>query len=481
MKTYTNKALNTAEANGASYADIRIIDITKENLMVRNGEIGKLQQTSSLGFGVRVIVDGAWGFAASGTVSKEEIEQVSKQACKIGKASASLQHRTAHLVDEPAVEDKWMSDYLIDPFQVPLDQKLDLLFKIDEILREKEKIKVAEASMGFKREHQFFASTEGSFIEQTITQSGTGYEATAVGNGEVQKRSYPTSFGRQYKQVGYELIESLDLLENADRVRDEAIALLTAKQCPEGEKDLILEGSQLALQIHESCGHPSELDRVMGMEANYAGTSFITTDKLRSFQYGSPIVDIVADGTQPGGLATVGYDDDGVRSQRWYLVKNGITWGYLTNRELADQIDEKRSRGCNRADGWRNLPMIRMTNISLLPGQQELDDIISDTKDGILMETNKSWSIDQKRLNFQFGCEIGWLIKDGKKTEMVKNPTYQGITPEFWGSCDAIANEKYWNLWGVANCGKGQPSQRAQMSHGAAPSRFKNVKVGIAD
>ncbi|MBN1754764.1 TldD/PmbA family protein [bacterium] len=478
MREYLDFALNVARDNGASYADIRVIETRDELVLARNG-MGKIDEDRSLGFGIRVIVDGAWGFASSGDLNRGEVERIAKMACRIARASASMKKEPVSLAPEPEYQDKWFSHYLIDPFEVSLDEKLGLLLSIDEILRKDPRIKVAESEMGFEQEHQYFASSEGSYIEQKTIQSGIGYTVTAVDNGDVQNRSFPTSFGRQNMQCGYELVRTTPLLENAERVREEAIGLLSAKQCPSGKMDLILEGSQLALQIHESLGHPSELDRVIGMESNYAGTSFITTEKYQNYKYGSPIVNIVADGTLPGGLATVGYDDDGVRSQRWFLVKDGITWGYLTNRELAGVIGEPASRGCNRAERWYSLPMIRMTNISLSPGDWDFNDLIADTKDGIYMETNKSWSIDQRRLNFQFGCEVGWLIKNGKITEMVKNPTYQGITPEFWSNCDAICNDRNWVLWGVNNCGKGQPVQTAQMSHGAAPARFRKVTVGV--
>jgi len=479
MKQFLELALDTAKHEGATYADIRIIDDKSEDIAVKNGKIGRINCSNSLGFGVRVIKDGAWGFASSSTLTKDEVQRIASLAARIAKASATLSKKPVELVPEPAHTDKWTSNYIIDPFTVPLEEKLDLLFKIDSILRKDKKIVVAEGHMSFWREHQFFASTDGSVIEQTILRSGAGYQAQARDGSELQTRSYPM-MGGQYMQLGYELIPALRLLENAERVREEAIALLTAPQCPEGKLDLILEGSQLALQIHESLGHPSELDRVLGMEANYAGTSFLTTEKLGKFKYGSDIVNIVADGTVPNGLATVGYDDDGVRAQRWFLVKDGIFSGYLTNRELAGTIGEERSRGANRADGYSSLPMIRMTNISLLPGNVPYDDIIADTEDGIVMATTKSWSIDQRRLNFQFGCEIGYLVKHGKITGIVKNPTYQGITPEFWNSCDAIADEKSWVLWGVPNCGKGQPGQRAEMSHGASAARFRKVTVGVA-
>ena len=402
------------------------------------------------------------------------------EAVQIAKASATTKIKEVTLAYEPPHVDVWRTPIKKDPFKVPIERKVDLLMKINDAAMKIKGISVVEAMMDFTREHQFFASTEGSFIEQEIYFAGTGYHVIAVGNGDMQRRSYPASFRGQYMTKGYELVEEIPLLENGERVADEAVTLLTAKKCPEMVTDLILDGSQLALQIHESIGHPSELDRVLGTEANYAGTSFLTIDKLGKLQYGSPIVNVVADSTIPNGLATVGYDDEGVEAQRWHLIKNGIFVGYLTSRETASAIGEERSRGCMRADGWSRIPLIRMTNISLMPGECTLDELINDTKDGVYMETNKSWSIDQRRINFQFATELGWRIKNGKKVEPLKNPSYQGITVEFWNSCDAICNEDHFVLWGINNCGKGQPSQRAQMSHGAAPARFRKVRVGVA-
>jgi TldD protein len=273
----------------------------------------------------------------------------------------------------------------------------------------------------------------------------------------------------------------LKLVENAPRIRDEAVALLSADVCPSGKKDLVLESSQLALQIHESVGHPSELDRVLGMEANFAGTSFATLEKLNNFEYGSPIVNLICDNTIPGGLATCGYDDDGVRSQRWPIVQQGQFVGYQYNRELAHKIESDRSVGSNRAQGWSHIPIVRNSNLSLMPGDCSFNELIASVDDGIYMSTNRSWSIDQRRLNFQFGCEIAWEIKGGKLGRMLKNPNYQGITHEFWRSCERITNTDHWVLWGVPTCGKGQPSQMAEMSHGASPTLFKNVTVGVGN
>jgi TldD protein len=313
--------------------------------------------------------------------------------------------------------------------------------------------------------------------------------ATAVDSeaGEVQKRSYPNSFGRDQRAEGWEAILAMDLPGNAERIGNEAVALLSAKPCPSGVTTVILGPTQMALQIHESCGHPIELDRVFGSEASYAGTSFLTPEKLNALRYGSELVNITADATTPGGLGTFGWDDEGVPAQRVPIVRDGIFCGYLTSRETAQQLREivgdeapESSGGAMRADGWGRVPLVRMTNVNLEPGDWEFDDLVADTDDGIYMEVNKSWSIDDKRLNFQFGTEIAYEIKGGQLGAMLKNATYTGITPQFWASCDAICNENHWRAWGTANCGKGQPGQTAHTGHGTAAARFRNVRVGIS-
>jgi len=479
MKTFYQLAIDSALKAGASYSDIRIIETRTEDIVTRNGQVARLNQSETLGFGIRVVSNGSWGFASSELLTLQEIERVANLAVKIAKASASLKNEFVSLAFEPPQVDFWQTPFVIDPFDVPLSEKLALLYEVDEILRKDERIKVAEGSMSFERQHKWFASSEGAEIEQVLLVSGGGIEAHSVADGETQVRTYPASFRGQYKSMGYELILGLGLKDNAERVREEAIELLTAPECPEGERDLILHGSQMVLQIHESVGHATELDRVLGMEANYAGTSFATTDKLDKFTYGSEIVNLIADSTVPTGLATFGYDDDGVAAQRWPIVKQGKLTGYMTNRELAHVIEKDRSFGANRADGFKNVPIVRIANLSLMPGDLEWDEMLAGSDGAIYMENNKSWSIDQRRLNFQFGCEAAWEVKGGKLGQMYKNPTYQGITPEFWGSCDGICNEKYWDLWGVVNCGKGQPGQRAIMSHGSSPTRFRKVMVGV--
>ena len=365
----------------------------------------------------------------------------------------------------------------IDPFTISVEQNIDLLLKIDAELRSVAGVTLAETSMNFHREEQWFVSSEGSNIHQTKYTAGAGYAAYAFAGNEIQKRSYPSSFGGQWQNKGYELIEELKLLENARRIGEETVALLKADRCPEGVFDIILESSQLGLQIHESVGHPIELDRVLGMEANFAGTSFFTLDKLRTLRYGSDLVNIVADARQEHGpgLGTFAFDDEGVPAQCTPIITNGLFTGYLSSRETAHTIGADRSGGTLRAEGWNRLPIIRMTNISILPGEKPLtlEQLIAATDHAILMQTNRSWSIDDKRYNFQFGCEMGWEIKNGKRVRMLKNPSYSGITTDFWNSMDAICSRDEWTLWGTPNCGKGQPQQVMGTGHGASPARFR--------
>jgi TldD protein len=318
-------------------------------------------------------------------------------------------------------------------------------------------------------------------IDQTRCVSGAGFSATSYKDGDIQKRSYPNSFGGQYQLKGYELIDELRLLDAAPRIAEEAVALHSAERCPQGESDLILDSSQLALQIHESIGHPIELDRVLGSEANYAGMSFLTLDQLNRLRYGSEIVNVVCDArpTHGPGLGTFAFDDEGVPAQAAEIIRDGRFVGYMTSRETAAAVGAARSNGCMRADGWARLPLIRMTNVSLQPGEQSLEEVF-DVERGIYMETNRSWSIDDKRYNFQFGCEIAWEIRNGKRGRMFKNPSYSGVSTEFWNACAAIAGHEHWTLWGVPNCGKGQPEQVMGTGHGASPARFRNIKVGSA-
>jgi len=386
------------------------------------------------------------------------------------------------MAPEEAYVDSWVSPCHKDPFEIPLETQLALLLAADAEMRRVKGVTLTETDMQFRKIDSWFASSIGSQIHQHKVISGCGIAATSFQEQEIQKRSYPNSFGGQHALQGYELIESLELLKHAPALADEAAALHSAAQCPEKTGTLILGGSQLGLQIHESVGHPIELDRVLGQEANFAGTSFLTLDQLNKLKYGSDIVNVVADARleHGSGLGSFAYDDEGVPAQCTDIIKDGQFRGYLSNRETAHLIGLSRSSGTMRTESWNRLPIIRMTNVSLLPGTWSLDDLIADTDDGILMETNRSWSIDDRRYQFQFSTEIGWEIKGGKKTRMLKNPSYSGITTELWNSCDAICSRSHWTLWGTPNCGKGQPMQTMGTGHGAAPSRFRNVRIGTA-
>ncbi len=478
MRDIALRALDTAKSQGAHYADVRVLREESESVTVRLRNVEALTHDESLGFGVRVLVDGYWGFASSHKMTNEEADRIAAEAVRIARASASVRGKPADIGPPSAIVDTYVTPVRKDPFKVPLDEKIALLLSTTETMMKAPNIVMAEASSYIQRDEKLFVSTEGSEIEQTLIETGCGIEATAVDEGEVQRRSYPNSVGRHQGTEGWEFVERWDLPAHAGRVAEEAAELLRAKPCPSGNTTIILDGSQVALQIHESCGHAIELDRVLGTEAAFAGTSFLTVDKLGDFAYGSPVVNMTADATIPGGLGTFGYDDEGTPAHSTPIVREGQFLGYLTSRETASALGQT-SNGAMRASGWNRIPLIRMTNVSLEPGEWSLEDMIADTEDGIYMETNRSWSIDDKRLNFQFGTEVGREIKNGKLGDLLKNPTYTGITPQFWGSCDAVGSRDHWVVWGTPNCGKGQPEQVAHTGHGASPARFRNVQVGI--
>ena len=484
MKQLASWALETAKLRGASLAEARIVDERNRSLATKNGKVAAASDAESLGIGIRVIAGGAFGFAATDDLSRKGVEACAARAVDIARASATVKAHQLRLVPEPPARTEWSSRCEIDPFAISIEKNLELLFAVDEELRKVKGVTLAETNMNFRRYEQWFFSSEGSEIHQTITTSGAGYAAHSFEGTEIQKRSYPNSFGGQFQNKGYELIEELKLLEHARETGEQAVALHSAAQCPEGTFDIVLDSSQLSLQIHESIGHPIELDRVLGMEANFAGTSFLTLEKLGRLKYGSEIVNVVADATEAHGpgLGTFAYDDEGVAAQCTPIISDGLFTGYLTSRDTAAAIGAARSGGCLRAEGWNRLPIVRMTNVSIVPGPSPLtlEQLIASTERGIFMETNRSWSIDDKRYNFQFGCEIGWEITGGKRGRMLKNPSYSGITTEFWNSMDAICSRDAWTLWGTPNCGKGQPQQVMGTGHGAAPARFRAVTVGTA-
>jgi TldD protein len=476
LRDFARRALDVAQLRGATYADVRIEERLVQSISVKNGVVEALLTEESQGFGVRVLANGAWGFAASAVLSGEEIDRVAAAAVEIARASALTKRADVDLGSAIVSRGTYRTPVERDPFSVPLEEKIALLLRADAEMRRVPGVAIAEGELECQRVRKSFTSTEGADIEQELVETGAGIVAMAVGDGEVQQRSYPNSFGRHQGSGGWELIDRMRLVENAPRIAEEVVALLSAPKCPSDVTTVIIDATQMALQVHESCGHAVELDRVLGMEAAYAGTSFLTPDKL-GLQYGSAHVNIVADATAPNGLGTFGWDDEGVPAARTPIIQNGRFVDYLSSRETASRFG-KPSNGTVRAQDYSSLPIIRMTNINLLPGEWSLDDLIADTDRGLFLSTNRSWSIDDKRLNFQFGTEIAWEIVDGKLGRMLRNPTYGGITPEFWNSCDAVCKE--WTMWGVVNCGKGQPSQAMHVGHGAAAARFRNLRVGIA-
>jgi TldD protein len=467
-------AVEAALAAGARYADARVMHRRYESMAARNGEIEELTQDEDSGIGVRALVGSGWGFFAVPDLDAGSVRQAGERAAAIAAASASVAGPAADLVPTPVSVASWASGCEVDPLAVPLSDKGDLLVAATKQMYDGG-VDQAEGLYQIWDTRKWFVSSEGHRIDQHIRECGAGISGTAIGEGETQRRSYP-SYRGQYGTQGWELVTGLDLTAHAARVADEARALLTAPVCPSGETDLILDSEQLALQIHESVGHAIELDRILGWEAAFAGTSWLDLAKLGHLTYGSELMNITIDPTIPGALGSFGFDDEGTPATRRYAVHNGQWVGVLAGRDSA-AVAGLDYGGSVRADGWARLPMVRMTNVGLEPGPHSLDEIIAATEDGVLMETNRSWSIDDKRLNFQFGTEIGWEIKGGRRGRMLRNPTYTGIGPLFWRSMDMLGSEIV--AWGTPNCGKGQPGQVGHTGHPAAPARFKGVRVGV--
>ena len=469
MKDFAITIQDLLKQPGVEYGDVRVVHVVEENIAVKNGKIEDIRREENLGFGIRVMINGAWGFASSSNLTIVSADKAIKNAVGAAKAASLTGIKTEFHKEEAYIE-RYVAPFEKDPFSISIEKKIKLLLTLDELLKDKQVIN-RYSHLNFKRLHQVFASTEGSVIEQEFIDSGGGISVITMKNGEIQTRSF-SNYGRR----GFEFIEELDLVQKAQQIKEQGIQLLHAPLCPEGITDVIIDTDQMALQIHESIGHALELDRVLGYEASYAGTSFATLDKLNSFQYGSEILNVYQDATYPGGLGTFGFDDEGVKAKKEVLIQEGILRGYLSSRDTAPRIGRK-SSGAARAQDWSRIPIVRMTNINLEPGESSLEEMIQETKEGIFLQTNKSWSIDDKRLNFQFGTEIGWLIKNGKIKSLCKNPVYTGITPQFWRSLVKIGNRDEFKMWGVLNCGKGEPGQIMRVGHGSPPCKFKNIKV----
>jgi TldD protein len=471
--------LMDAAAGRVEYADARHVRSRAERISVRNGGLDRVDRSEEEGVGVRVRAGGAWGFAATGRTDRAGAEAALRRALAVAESQPPASR--VPLAPEPPATGSHVAGEGTDPFAVPLEDKLATLLAAEEGLRGDPRVTVTRARFLAFSDEKTFASTEGALCDQRLVECGGGIEAVAVGDGESQVRSHPGSHGGSVGQAGFEHFAALDLPAHAPRVAEEAVALLSAPPCPAGRATLVLDGEQLALQVHESVGHATELDRVLGREASYAGTSFLSPGDAGSLRYGSPLMQVTADATVPGGLGSFGWDDEGVAARSTPIVRDGVLAGFLSSRETAAEIGLERSGGCMRAQGFARQPIVRMTNVSLEPGDAgSLEDLIAATERGIFMTTNRSWSIDSRRLHFQFGCEVAREIEGGRLGRLLRNPTYAGVTPQFWARLDAVCSRPEWRLWGVLNCGKGEPGQSMHVSHGAAPARFRDVEVGVA-
>jgi TldD protein len=477
-------AIDLIARAGCEYGDVRLCTYRNQRLYARDRSLSQLSDNVSSGFGVRVLLDGAWGFAASPHKTPAEVERIVTLAVEIAKGSRLSQQTRVQLAPVKAYRDTYTTPIEIDPFSVPITEKAELLLRINEqLLTYGERgIKKAYSFLRFAREDKIFASTEGSLIQQTIYRSYPGFGCTAIANGDAQERNYE----RPPLNIGYEHINAPDLLSQVERVAEEAIEKVHAPKPPSGRTTLILKPTNLWLTIHESVGHPTELDRVYGYEANFAGTSFATTDKLSKLQYAAPWVNFRADRTQLGGRSTTGYDDEGMPAQSWHIVKNGILVDYLTDRETAYRLGRPSSNGCAYADSWSSVPMVRIPNLGLEPGPDggshtaTLEEMIADTEDGILIDGIGSFSIDQQRRNFQFGGDAFWKVEQGKVVGMLKDVTYHSMTTDFWNSIDAIGPASEREQCGTNICGKGEPMQLAQMTHACVPVRVRDIQIGGA-
>ncbi len=469
--------ISRAKKLGATYADIRINRYRNESVFTREERVQNVSRTQSFGFGVRVLIKGAWGFAASRIVTPESVRRVTEQAIAIAKANAVFQRKPIKLVPTPKVVATWKSEFKKDPFEVPVDDKIQLLLKLNQTAMKTKGVSFVSSAISFQNEQKFYASTDGSRIEQYLIRTQPFFTVTAVnrGTGDFQTRSSLAG----PKTIGYEYLEEYPWQKEAAQAAEEAVAKLTAKPAEPGKYDLVIHPSNLWLTIHESVGHSTELDRALLWEADYAGTSFLTPDKIGKLQFGSKICNFFADRTQPQGLATVAYDDEGVPGQRWYLVKDGIFIDWQTTRDLAPLIGQEKSYGCLHADSWGSVPFPRMPNVSLEPAKENvsLDDLVAGVDNGILIYGNGSWSIDQQRYNFQFGGQTFWEIKQGKVGAMLRDVAYQSRTTDFWNACDALGGPATYEINGAANDGKGEPTQANAVSHGCPVARFRQINV----
>ena len=470
-------ALTRASALGATYADIRINRYRRESIATRERQVQNVSRSASYGLGLRVLVDGAWGFAATNRVEPGAARAVAEQAVAIARAHARLVSRKVVLAEAGKVVASWTSAFKRDPFEVPLETKTTFLMKLNEAALAVPGVSFVNSQVLFVDEQKFFASTDGSRITQRLVRTYPQFTVTATDRATGDFQTRPVVDRAQL--VGYEYVDEYPWLADAEQAAHEAVEKLKAKPAAPGRYDIVVDPSQLFLAIHESVGHSTELDRALGWEANMAGTSFITPRDAGTLRFGAPIVNLVGDRTQPAGLATTGFDDEGVKSERWHIVRDGMFVDWQTTRELAPLVGQQRSHGCLHADSWSSVPFPRMPNVSLEPAAADvtLDDLFSGIKRGLFIVGRGSSSIDQQRYNFQFGGAVIREITNGKLGPMVRDAAYQSRTPDFWASCDGLGGKATYRLWGTSADGKGEPGQTNAVSHGCPPARFRQVTV----
>jgi TldD protein len=477
LRALADAALDRARALGSSYADVRIADYRTQALRAREARIASISDDTSMGFGVRVIADGGWGFAASSRLEPAEVRRVTERAVALARASARLSRQPVQLAPITAHVAVWNTPLRRDPFAVSLEEKADRLLSLNAVALRQPGISFVDSQMTFVREHKYFASTEGARIEQTLSRLHPGFTLTSV-DGETGDYTTRAS-ASDPRALGYEYIEDYPWDEEVRQAAEDAREKHRAPSVEPGKRDLILHPTHLWLTIHESIGHGTELDRALGYEADFAGTSFLTPDRLGKFQLGSPLINVVAEKTAPGSLATAGYDDDGAETGEWPLVVDGQFVDYQFTREQAHWLGKSRGHACSYADSWKNLPFQRMPNVNLLPGKAPLNlaQLIAGTDDAILIKGRSSYSIDHQRYNFQFSGQTAWQIKGGRVTHMLKDVAYQASSPAFWAACDALCSKEEYYVGGSFFDGKGQPIQTNAVSHGCVPARFRQIDV----
>ncbi len=452
-----------------------------EAIAVRDGEPERLSRHEESGIGIRVLRRCGWGFAATSSLTRPAVREAARTALRLARLAEATRKRPIPWTEEahgPRGE-RYETPLRKDPFELSLEEKLGRLREAEARLHGRAQVRSTRAQSLAWSEERHYANSEGVSYSVHLVHVGAGIEATAVGEGEVQRRSYPTSFGGDFAQGGWEFVEGLGLEDHAEECARTAEELLHAPAAPTGRMDIVLASDQLALQVHESVGHATELDRVLGYEAGFAGTSFLSVGDLGELPYGSPAMSVESDATLPGGLGSFPWDDEGVPTHRYPLVEKGTLVGFLSSRSTAPEAGFPQSGATCRAAGWSRTPLIRMTNVNLAPGERSPEELLSEVKEGLYFETNRSWSIDDRRLNFQFGTEVGRRIVKGELGPLVRNPIYSGMTPQFWGRLAAVSDRGSWHLWGIPNCGKGQPGQVGLVGHGAPWGLFTDVQVGL--